>query len=70
MKIEKRGVGRPLLGPAIIGVRQNMISDKGGGGVSQFQIFSDKRGKGYSSLLTLLQKNAFLSPFYRSDKVD
>ena len=30
----------------IIGVRQNMIFDKGGGRVSQFLIFSDKRGRG------------------------
>ena len=30
----------------IIGVHQNMISDKKGGGVSQFLIFSDKGGRG------------------------
>ena len=29
-----------------IEMRQNMISDKGGGGVSQFMIFSDKGGRG------------------------
>ena len=29
-----------------IGVHQNMISEKGGGGVSQFLIFSDKGGVG------------------------
>ena len=32
----------------LIGVRQNMISDKGGGGVSQFLIFSDKGGEGHT----------------------
>ena len=30
----------------IIGVRQNMIYDKGEKGVSQFLIFSDKGGEG------------------------
>ena len=30
----------------LIGVLQNMISDKGGGGVSHFLIFSDKGGRG------------------------
>ena len=34
----------------LIGVRQNMISDKGGRGVSQFQIFSDTGGMGGRSI--------------------
>ena len=35
----------------LIGLRQNMISDKGGGGVTQFLIFSDKGGGGVSQFL-------------------
>ena len=35
----------------LFGVRQNMISDKGEGGVNQFLIFSDKGGGGVSQFL-------------------
>ena len=37
----------------LIGVRQNMISDEGGRGVSQFLILSEKGGRGVSIFLNL-----------------
>ena len=37
-------------------IHPNLISDKGGGGVSRFLIFSDKGGGGVSQFLTLADK--------------